>query len=162
MRGWVGVAPGLGADEGMTSLALVCEEVSESVFLTTRYVVSVTILCCMRLDLLRGSAGGCPGSTCICPVWLGRCCSLSHSKTCHMLQWVSGLVLPKPGAARGALTPGRYIAAISEMGGLPPWVRHTAGGQCGYCSRRAVGNLAFLETHLISQAGRTYVDLILL
>ena len=35
--------------------------------------------CCMRLYLLLGSARGCPGSTCICTVWLARCGTLSPS-----------------------------------------------------------------------------------
>ena len=35
--------------------------------------------CCMRLNLLLGSARKCPGSTCISPVWLARCPTLSLS-----------------------------------------------------------------------------------
>ena len=40
--------------------------------------------CCMRLDLLLGSAKGCSGSTCISPVWLERCSILCLP---HSLAW---------------------------------------------------------------------------
>ena len=45
----------------------------------------VFLVCCVRLNLLLGPAGECPGSICISPVWLGRCNDSSLSLSLSFL-----------------------------------------------------------------------------
>ena len=63
----------LAAGQGWTGIALVCADVSVAVLLTTPFLVSVIFWGYMRLNLLLGSARGCPGNTWMTPVWLDRC-----------------------------------------------------------------------------------------
>ena len=57
----------LAAGQGVTNIALVYAKVSNAVFLTMYFLVSLVFLCFsdLPLELLLGSARMCPGSICI-------------------------------------------------------------------------------------------------
>ena len=132
-----------------------CENVSNSVFLTICYLVSVILLWCMRLNVLPGSARGCPGSTCISPVWLGRCCSLSLSHSLCTAICFSGLVgwcCPSLGPRVGLYPSADILQPFPKWGRYPLGCGVPRGIGAAIFFEGQFGSLAFLETHLISQA----------